>query len=194
MAELRLIVGLGNPGREYEYSRHNLGYLVVGRLAEAYKLKFSRSSAMNSLTAAGNIEGIPCRVLKPLTFMNNSGVAVKQAMVKKAIEPENILVVCDDVNLGFGRMRIRAKGSDGGHNGLASVIQKLTTKNFSRLRLGVGNPKVKEDLVDYVLGDFNRREKKELESLVPQAVDCCVLWLKGGVHKAMDQFNKRMAV
>ncbi len=124
--------------------------------------------------------------------MNNSGVAVKQAVVQKKINLESVLVACDDVHLDFGQVRIRTRGSDGGHNGLTSLIQKLATKDFTRLRLGVGSPKRKEDLVDYVLDDFSKKERKELDLFIQKAADCCTAWLTQGAHKAMDQFNKRM--
>ena len=127
MSESRLIVGLGNPGGDYEYTRHNLGFLVVRRLAERFKLKLAPSSLTNGATAEGMFEDKAICLLMPLTFMNNSGVAVRQVMTKKNVLPENMLVVCDDFHLDFEQIRLRAKGSDGGHNGLSSIIQHLGT-------------------------------------------------------------------
>ena len=191
LSESRLIVGLGNPGKEYEWTRHNLGFLVVRRLAERLGVKFSLSSLTNGLTAHGSWHSKEICLLMPLTFMNHSGIAVKQMMTRKSLELKDILVVGDDLSLPFGCLRLRSKGSDGGHNGLSSVIAHLKNENFPPLRLGIGEPDKSKDVVDYVLEGFKTEEKKHLDRFIHEAAECCLLWFKEGITKAMDQFNKR---
>ena len=184
-------MGLGNPGGDYKYTRHNLGFLVAQRLAEKLKLKFALSSLTNGVTAEGTFEGHGICLLMPMTFMNNSGLAIRQVMEKKNFSIGDILVLCDDFNLDFGQIRLRAKGSDGGHNGLSSVIQHLGTEEFARLRMGIDLPHGKKDVVDYVLEEFTKKEKDGLDSFVDEAASCCLMWLRGGIDPAMDQHNKK---
>ena len=191
MSELRLIVGLGNPGRDYEYTRHNLGSLAVRCLAEKLKLKFALSSLTNGLTGEGMLEKKVVCLLMPLTYMNNSGVAVRQIMVKKDVLPENVLIVCDDFHLDFQQLRLRAKGRDGGHNGLSSVIQHLGTEQFTRLRMGIGQPADKKNTVNYVLEEFEKNEKMCLDKFIDEAALCCLTWLRDGTAAAMDQYNRK---
>jgi PTH1 family peptidyl-tRNA hydrolase len=190
LAEKRLIVGLGNPGTRYRYTRHNLGFLVVEKLAEKIGLKLSLSSFTNGITAEGSINETDIILLMPLTYMNNSGVAVGHVANREEIASEDLLVICDDLNLPFGQIRLRGKGSDGGHNGLSSLIQKLATEKFSRLRMGIGESKGMET-VDYVLEEFDRAEKKQLDGFIDQAADCCQMWLGQGLDRAMEQFNRK---
>lgn len=191
MSEFKLIVGLGNPGKEYEWTRHNIGFLVVQNLVKQYKLKFKSVSGINGLVAEGQLEDQKVLLLLPLTFMNHSGVAVKQTVLYKKIPLSNSLIVGDDFSLDFGELRLRSQGSDGGHNGLKSVIAQLGTKEFTRLRIGIGHPHQKEEAVDYVLGVFNKGEKENLPEIIQNATECCVCWLSEGLNKAMSQFNKR---
>lgn len=188
---MKLIVGLGNPGREYEWTRHNLGFLVLSHLAKEYRLKFSKSPTIQGLVAEAKIHNHDVMLLMPLTYMNHSGAALRQASEQKGISFEDVLVVCDDFHVDFGQMRLRSKGSDGGHNGLASIIEELMTKDFARLRLGIGAPARKEGTVDFVLGEFNQKEKEALHDFVQRAAQCCIVWLSEGTTKAMEQFNKR---
>ncbi|MCK5260286.1 MAG: aminoacyl-tRNA hydrolase [Candidatus Omnitrophica bacterium] len=188
---MRLIVGLGNPGKDYEWTRHNLGFLVVRRLAEKLKLKFALSSLTNGMAAEGIFEEDDICLLAPLTYMNNSGVAISRLMSKKDLSTEDILVVCDDFHLDFEQVRLRAKGSDGGHNGLSSVIEHLGTEQFARLRMGIDYPPGKKDTVDYVLEEFKKKEKDRLDGFIDEAVSCCLMWLKEGTNAAMDQHNRR---
>ncbi|MBI5149393.1 MAG: aminoacyl-tRNA hydrolase [Candidatus Omnitrophica bacterium] len=197
--QARLIVGLGNPGGDYEYTRHNLGFLVVDRLARKNGLDFRKSSFANGLMAQDRKETEALHCFLPTTYMNNSGLAVKQAVAKLGLDIAHLLIVCDDLNLGFGQVRLRGKGSDGGHNGLASVFEHLGTRNIARLRLGIGAPRPAHDrvprlahdrgTVDYVLGEFTKEEKSRLDEFIDRATDCCEVWLKEGIRKAMDQFN-----
>ncbi|MBN1870170.1 MAG: aminoacyl-tRNA hydrolase [Candidatus Omnitrophica bacterium] len=188
---MRLIVGLGNPGKDYEHTRHNLGFLVVRRLAEKLRLKFSRSSLTKGMTAKGVFEGETLWLLAPLTYVNDSGVAVSQFMSKKDLSSDDILVVCDDFHLDFEQIRLRARGSDGGHNGLSSVIQHLGTEEFARLRMGIGCPPDSRDTVDYVLGEFKKTEEARLKGFVDEAVSCCLIWLRQGINAAMGRHNRR---
>lgn len=191
MSEIKIIVGLGNPGREYEWTRHNLGYLVVRHLAESLKLKFGVSSFTNGLTAEGEAFGRRVCLLMPLTYMNNSGVAVKQTIKQKGVDCSDMLVVCDDMNIVFGQLKLKPSGTDGGNNGLKSIIAHLETVEFPRLRMGIGKPTHKSGNVDFVLSEFTHQEKQHLEEFIKEAAQCCEVWLKEGIVTAMDQFNKR---
>ncbi|MDP8212280.1 MAG: aminoacyl-tRNA hydrolase [Candidatus Zapsychrus exili] len=191
MSEFRLIVGLGNPGKDYEYTRHNLGFLVVQNLAKKINAEFKLSSLTKGFETEAEIDGVAVDFLLPLTYMNNSGSAVKKVIEKRDIALKNVLIVCDDFNLDFEQIRLRTKGSDGGHNGLSSVIYLLETDEFSRLRLGIGSPNGKKDTADYVLEEFNKKEKETLEIFIEEATECCLVWLKEGSEKAMELYNRR---
>lgn len=192
MSTIKLIAGLGNPGREYTFTRHNLGFLVVCSLIEKWGWTLKKSPITQAVFAEGIlVDGNKCMVVLPTTFMNNSGVALAKIIEKKEIDLNDVLVVCDDLNLEFGHMRLRDQGSDGGHNGLTSIIEHLGTKNFARLRLGIGHPGDKDKVVKYVLSDFSKEEKKNLEAFIKQSADCCEVWLNDGIKNAMDQFNRK---
>lgn len=191
MSDARLIVGLGNPGKDYEYTRHNIGFLALRKLAERLKVKFSLSSLTNGLVAEVHSDGRSCFLLMPLTYMNHSGVAVKQLIEKKAIAPADVLVITDDFNLPFGQLRLRAKGSDGGHNGLASVIYQLGNDAFARLRMGVGTPHRDGAATDFVLGEFDKSQRAHLDKFIESAEDGAWAWFQHGINKAMEQYNKR---
>jgi len=191
LSETYLIVGLGNPGKDYEYTRHNLGFLVVAHLAKQNKLKFSANIIRQGLTAHGNIFGKDVYLLLPSTYVNHSGRAIKELTAKQGIDLDKILVVSDDISLNFGQLRLRSGGSAGGHNGLTSIVEHLKTKDFNRLRLGIGLAKRKADVVDYVLGEFSREEKKKLGDFIQEASECCEAWLGQGLGIAMNQFNRR---
>ena len=145
------------------------------------------------MVASGEIENRECCCLLPLSFMNHSGKSVKQMISKKNITLENILIVCDDFNLDFGSMRIKPQGSAGGHNGLTSVVEQLQSSEFARLRLGIGAPADREDVVNYVLGKFPPNQRKQLPEILNDAVDCCTAWVTQPIEKVMSQFNKRTA-
>ena len=184
-----LIVGLGNPGEKYEDTRHNVGFQVIDELAErqgrpVQRLKFK------ALTGLLTISGEKALVMKPVTYMNLSGEAVRPAADFYKLPPERILVISDDVALAAGRLRIRAKGSAGGHNGLKSIIQHLGTDQFPRLRLGVGEkPHPDYDLADWVLGKFAGEDKKAMEAAVQRAADAVECLIQDGPDKAMNRFN-----
>ena len=184
-----LIVGLGNPGEKYENTRHNVGFQVVDELAErqnapVQKLKFK------ALTNLLTISGEKVLVMKPVTYMNLSGEAVRPAADFYKIPPERILVISDDTALDLGKLRIRTKGSAGGHNGLKNIIQHLGTDQFPRVRVGVGQkPHPDYDLADWVLGKFQGEAKKVMDEAVKRAADAVECILKEGTDRAMNRFN-----
>ena len=189
--ESKLIVGLGNPGKEYQDTRHNLGFLVVRRLAEKLDVDFKSSSFTNGLVAKTECQGTCVYLLLPLTFMNRCGLAIKPMVNKMEMDFSNILVVCDDFNLGFGQIRLRSEGSDGGHNGLKSTIEHLGVKDFPRLRCGIGEPHKNKDVADYVLEKFSKEEKNKLDEFIEEASECCLMWSQEGTLKAMEKYNRR---
>lgn len=182
-----LLVGLGNPGRKYQGNRHNLGFMVVDKAAELLQTRF-KSGRGEYLMARGRRTDKHVLLLKPLTYMNRSGVAVADAVRRFDILLPNLLVILDDINLPFGRLRLRKRGSDGGHNGLASVIYSLRSEDFPRLRIGVTNDTMR-DTVRFVLSDFNRTEKKELPAIVDRAAEACMEFVEHGIEQAMNKYN-----
>ena len=184
-----LIVGLGNPGEKYENTRHNVGFQVIDELAErqgkpVQRLKFK------ALTGLLTIGGEKALVMKPVTYMNLSGEAVRPAADFYKLPPERILVISDDVALAAGRLRIRAKGSAGGHNGLKSIIQHLGTDQFPRIRVGVGEkPHPDYDLADWVLGRPQGEDKKAIDAAVKRAADAVECILSQGLERGMGKFN-----
>ena len=180
---IKIVFGLGNPGRLYQKTRHNVGFMVVSRLARKMGLKFDKKFC-SSRVAEG--EGVV--LAKPYTYVNLSGKAAKALLQRFSLSPEELLVVCDDVALPLGRIRIRRKGSDGGHNGLRSIIKELGTENFPRLRVGIGREGIK-DLVGYVLGEFEREEMEILEKVLDVAVDAVECIIKEGIEEAMNKYN-----
>lgn len=184
---MRAVVGLGNPGARYAATRHNLGFLVVDAFAEAFGPVWSSDASYGYAVVAS--EGQEVALVKPATFMNLSGVAVKEALSRFDATPEDLLVIVDDVQLPLGRIRIRRKGSDGGHNGLLSIIECLGTTAFPRLRLGVGAPPEGEEMIDYVLGVFAPDEREAVSEMVGRATDALRVVLREGIESAMNQFN-----
>ena len=189
LSENYLIVGLGNPGREYQWTRHNLGFLVLEKLSETFGSKFKKSSLTNGVEALVKSHDRHVYLFMPQTYMNLSGTAVQRVLEKREIDLKNLLVVCDDVSIPFGTKRLRSKGSSGGHNGLKSIIHHLKSDQFARLRLGVGQPG--GNMADYVLDEFSRTEKKQLPQFIDEAKESCLIWLEGGINKAMEQTNRR---
>ena len=184
-----LIVGLGNPGREYEATRHNVGFITADRLAEKEGFEIKRIK-FKSLISDTVIDGKRCIVMKPSTFMNNSGEAVGECASFYKIDPEHILVIYDDINFEPGVMRIRKKGSDGGHNGMKSIIYHLNSDEFPRIRMGVGaKPNKDYDLADWVLSRFSENEKKNVEKAVDDACEAIKLIVSGNIDTAMNKFN-----
>jgi len=181
-----LIVGLGNPGNEYEKTRHNSGFMVVDWLATKYKISFNKLNNIYWITSFKyNRENII--LMKPATFMNLSGIAVAAGIKHYNIILSNLLIVCDDINLPFGTLRIRSKGSDGGQKGLRSIISSLGTQNVPRLRIGIGNHF--DDAVDYVLLSFSKKELKNLPIIINQAANAVECFVVNGIELTMSRFN-----
>lgn len=196
---MKLIVGLGNPSILYANSRHNIGFQAVKYLARAARTALKKEKGIRALSAKVKIEGIEVILALPLTFMNLSGEAVKPLIQKHKIDLADLLVICDDLDLEFGRQRIRAKGSSAGHRGVQSIIGLLGSEEFSRLRVGIGRPATNAlagrpgdnaAAADYVLSRFNQREKKELGSVIKKAAESCRVWVTQGVEKSMNIFNR----
>lgn len=188
-APTHLIVGLGNPGKEYDLTRHNAGFMMVDYLAERWGADLKRAR-FKSLVGEATVGGTRVLLQKPQTFMNLSGEAVREAADFYRIEPQNILVIYDDVNLDVARLRVRGKGSDGGHNGIKSIIHHLGSDAFPRVRIGVGKkPHPSFDLADWVLSAFRTEEQEALRSVFPTAEQGVELLLKNELAAAMQICN-----
>ena len=184
-----IICGLGNPGTQYEGTRHNIGFMTIDTLCEKYKLD-CKKLRFNSLTCDAMISGKRCLIMKPTTFMNNSGEAVTEAMSFYKIPPERTIIVFDDISLEPGKLRIRRKGSDGGHNGIKSIIYLSGSDMFPRIKMGVGaKPHPDYNLADWVLGHFKKEQAEALETAMDNAVSSIELMVGGKMNEAMNKFN-----
>ncbi|MFN2516879.1 MAG: aminoacyl-tRNA hydrolase [Pyrinomonadaceae bacterium] len=185
-----LIVGLGNPGAEYEWSRHNLGFMLIDKIARAAGIDVNRREC-RSLVGRAEIESFATKLVKPQTYMNLSGEAVGCLVAKHKLElpGENLIVISDDLALPFGTIRIRARGSAGGHNGLKSIIGALGTNEFTRLRLGIQPEHPVTDSKRFVLDSFPRASRSELEEILERSAEAVRTILKDGVLKAMTEYN-----
>ncbi len=184
-----LIVGLGNPGREYARTRHNAGFLLIEKLAVRWRVELNEKK-FNSLFAKTERQGSRLVLCEPQTYMNLSGVAVKKVADFYKITPNQILVLADDADLPFGQIRLRGKGSSGGHHGLENIEHQLATREFARLKIGIGRTQsgVRE-ITNYVLGQFSDAENDLLEKVLIRASDQVECWLDEGIEKAMTKFN-----
>lgn len=184
-----VIAGLGNPGMEYDGTRHNAGFAVIDALAkelgeDVNRLKFKGK------TAEVTVGGVRCLLLKPTTYMNNSGESIVQALEFYKIPVENLIVVCDDISLDPGKLRIRRKGSHGGHNGLRSICELTGSDNYPRIKIGVGKkPHPDYDLAKWVLGKFGKEDSEKMKASAENAVDCIKLIVQGKTDEAMNKFN-----
>lgn len=184
-----LIVGLGNPGGKYEITRHNAGFLCADLFAESMNTEIKRLK-YHALTAEVNIDGHRCLLMKPQTFMNNSGEAVAEAAKFYKIPLEKIIVVFDDISLPIGKLRVRRKGSAGGHNGIKSIISHLGSENFPRVKIGVGaKPHPDYDLADWVLASFKKEDFPALKEAMVNACEAVKLIVNGNTDKAMNLYN-----
>jgi PTH1 family peptidyl-tRNA hydrolase len=186
----KLVVGLGNPGKEYELTAHNLGFLVVDRLAERNGIKVGRKDSM-ALVGQGSVAGRKVLLAKPQTFMNLSGESVQGLVVKNEIEPGNVVLVYDELDLPWQSVRIRTNGSAAGHRGVDSVIRCVGTKEFPRVRLGVHGGRREKDGAQIVLAKLKRAHKEELEELLDYASQAVESIIAEGVEKSMAKFNRR---
>ena len=184
-----LLVCLGNPGKDYANTRHNIGFMAADELEKREHTSFNKLR-YRALTGEVTIAGERVLVLKPQTYMNLSGEAVGEAVRFYKIPPERVLVISDDVSLPLGKMRIRANGSAGGHNGLKNIIQHLGTDAFPRIKVGVGAPAHPEhEMVDWVIGKFTKDERKALDDMLKKTVDAVECVIRDGVQKAQNRFN-----
>jgi PTH1 family peptidyl-tRNA hydrolase len=184
-----IVAGLGNPGNKYEATRHNTGFVFIDMLADKYSLRVNKIK-FKAVTAIAEIAGRKCLVMKPQTFMNESGQSIREAASFYKIPPENIIIIFDDVSLDCGKMRIRRKGTDGGHNGIKSIIYHLRSDNFPRIKLGVGKkPHPDYDLADWVLSDFSKDEAALMRKAAGEALEALELMINGKIDDAMSKFN-----
>ena len=184
-----IIAGLGNPGKKYESTRHNMGFLAVDLLAEKYDIKVNKLK-FKALTGEGRIAGQKVLLIKPQTYMNLSGESVRQALEYYKEESERLIVIYDDIDIPTGTMRIRKKGSAGTHKGMKSIVNQISTGDFPRIRVGIGSGK-KEDLIDYVTGGVTKSEKTLLEESLTKAADGAACIVEKGIEKAMNEYNIR---
>ena|SRR5579864_6098737 len=185
-----LVAGLGNPGEEYALTPHNLGFLVVDRLAERHGIRVSRKDS-KALVGVGEIDGHPVMLAKPQTFMNLSGTSLQPLMEKHSIELDRLVVVYDELDLAWGAVKIKPKGSAAGHNGMKSVIGSLGTSGIIRVRLGIHPGRKLESGTEFLLSPLRRAQRKELDELVDYAADAVRAIIAGGVEKAMTKYNRR---
>jgi len=183
---MKVVVGLGNPGKKYDGTRHNVGFEVIDILGRAGNAA-SFSRRFQAQIAETFEEGEKILLVKPETFMNLSGLSVRQVTDFYQVAPDDLLIVCDDVNLPLGKLRLRARGTHGGHNGLRDIQNHLGTTEYSRLRIGVDNPG--DDMVDHVLGRFRPAEKKVMEDALILASQAVGVWVRQGIQVAMNQYN-----
>jgi PTH1 family peptidyl-tRNA hydrolase len=183
-----IIAGLGNPGREFRETRHNIGFMLVNRLAERLGIEFSRMES-KSLVTKGDYRGFRLILAKPMTYMNLSGQAVSSLVRFYKVTLENLLVIYDDVDLPLGTLRLRPDGGAGGHKGMQSIIQQLGTPDFPRLRLGIGRPPGKRSAASYVLKDFSTDENEFLPVILDQGVDAALTFVTDGIDIAMNNYN-----
>ncbi len=186
-----VIVGLGNPDKKYEATRHNIGFDVIDAIADKYNINV-KDKKHKALVGSGVIEGMKVLLVKPLTYMNLSGESVAEVMNFYKLDPEeDMLVIFDDISLAPGNIRIRKKGSAGGHNGIKNIIAMTGTQNFMRIKVGVGEKPAGWDLADHVLGRFDKEDRAKVDDAIKDAVDAAVLMMQGDVDKAMNEFNSK---
>jgi PTH1 family peptidyl-tRNA hydrolase len=188
---MRLIVGLGNPGTEYEWTPHNMGFLAVDGIAERAGIRITRPEA-KSLVGRGKFAGEDVILAKPQTMMNLSGVAVRMLLEKYECDPGEMIVLTDEVDLPWGMLRIRERGSGGTHNGLKSIVAALGGGEFIRVRIGIRPEKIWGDLRDYVLSKLSRADREVTREMMTDATDAVELIMTEGVNKAMSKFNRRV--
>jgi PTH1 family peptidyl-tRNA hydrolase len=185
---MKMIVGLGNPGFSYRRTRHNLGFMVVNAIARQRVIRLRRGK-FRSISGEGSIGRETVVLVRPQTFMNRSGIAVAAAVRRYECALDDVLVICDDVHLPLGKMRMRRSGSAGGHKGIGSIIDSLHSTEFPRLRLGVGQPPEDVDIMSYVLGAFRRGEWPTVRDVIERAGQAAETWVYHGVDEAMNRFN-----
>lgn len=188
-----IIVGLGNPSREYEATRHNIGFDVITRLSDDFHISLNMKKH-KAICGTGYIEGQKVILAQPQTFMNLSGESVRQLVDFYKVPLENVIIIYDDITLDVGQLRVRSKGSAGGHNGIKSIISHLGSQEFSRIRVGVGNKPDGWDLADYVLGRFPKEEEPIVRFSLGRASDACKDLISKGMEYTMNQYNRKVEI
>lgn len=183
------VAGLGNPGKEYEHTRHNAGFLVADKIADIFSFGVFSSWKKEIESVSKEIWGKKIWLLKPVTYMNNSGEPLKKFSDFHGLKAENIILIFDDVSLEFGKIRLRKNGSAGGHNGVKSVIENFGTQEIKRVKIGIGPVPAGPDMKDFVLGRFSRQEETALNEILERAAGACEKAIREGVEKAMNAFN-----
>ncbi|OYD06366.1 aminoacyl-tRNA hydrolase [Paludifilum halophilum] len=186
---MKVIVGLGNPGKKYASTRHNVGFWVIDRLAQTWELPVQKEK-WNALVGEGRIRGEKVVLIKPETYMNLSGQAVRPALDWLKVRVEDLLVVYDDLDLPPGKIRLRLKGSAGGHNGVQSLIDHLGTREFKRIKVGIGRPETPAPVVDYVLSRFSEEQKEPVMEAIQRSADAADAWLDTPFPEVMNQYNR----
>jgi len=184
---VKIVVGLGNPGEQYAKTRHNIGWMVLDRLADRAGWAGKGRTKDAAAIVSGRFHGLELTLVRPLTFMNDSGIAVRKVLAREHAVLAEMLVVADDFALPFGKLRFREGGGPGGHNGLGSIIEELGTEKFSRLRVGIGAPD--RGFVDHVLSTFGQEERQRLDELLDAAADAVETWARVGTNRAANQHN-----
>ncbi len=189
---MKYIVGLGNPGLEYRRTKHNIGFEVVKALAKEHGIKINKSLHFSAF-GKGRISGVDVVLALPQTYMNLSGNAVSEFLKGEAEKTKDILVICDDINLELGKIRLKKQGSSGGHKGLESIVHALRTDDFARLRIGIATDVHKGDITHYVLSPFKRSQLRNVSHVITLARDAVTVMIEKGIDTAMNKFNKRKA-
>ena len=184
-----LVAGLGNPGAQYERTRHNLGFRVIDVLADNLKTALSEHENQ-ALWGEASLSGERIVLVKPLTFVNLSGQCIKALLKEFSIVPQELIVIHDDLDLHLGEIRLKGRGGSGGHKGVESIVASLGTENFARVRLGIGRPPGRQDPADYVLRPFTKRQQEQVDFILGEAAQAVISIIKYGLEKAMNVFNK----
>lgn len=191
-----MVVGLGNPGLQYEFNRHNIGFRIIDNLAREIETEFKKVKSYDSLISRGKINNHNLRLVKPQTYMNLSGKSVNKIVSYYRISFQDLLIVYDDLNLELGQIRIRKRGSAGGHKGVESIIQYLNSEDIPRLRIGIGKPSINSnfDYASYVLSNFNDNEKDKISEVIQLSTEAIKTIIEDGLEKAMRKYNKKLEV
>ena len=189
---MKLIVGLGNPGREHANNRHNLGFICLNNFARKHGIHFNKKLGL-ARTGSGKAAGSEVILARPQTFMNQSGQSVSRLAKKFKINPEDILVIYDDLDLPTGKIRLRQDGGSGGHKGVKSISNELGSQNYNRLKIGIGRPdflaSTEAEIIDYVLNNFNAEEKQIVDEILPEASEAVLCFITDGITAAMSNYN-----
>ena len=190
---MKLVVGLGNPGVKYRKNRHNVGYMVLAELVEMFPGNRPQSKFHGDLLSIRGPNGESVLLLAPTTYMNRSGLSVGEAVGFYKMPINDVLVVCDDLNLPFGKLRLRSEGSSGGQKGLADILRVLGTEKVSRLRIGIGSPPGQMDAADFVLMNFTEKEQPDIPITIKRSAEAVLCWLNKGIDEAMNRYNQSSA-